>query len=70
MAEAGAREYSLEEKRPQVIADTPERVHDELAALAARFGVEEFVIDNPVPDFADRLASIELLGQATLARAA
>jgi luciferase family oxidoreductase group 1 len=70
VAEAGAREYSVEEKRPQVLADTPERVHEQLAALAARFGVEEFVIDNPVPDFADRLASIELLGQATLARAA
>jgi len=41
-----------------------------LDALAARFGVDEFIIDNPVPAFADRLASVELLGEATLARAA
>jgi luciferase family oxidoreductase group 1 len=68
--EANASEYRIEEKRPQVIADTPERIRNELDILADRFGVEEFIIDNPVPAFADRLASVELLGNATLARAA
>jgi luciferase family oxidoreductase group 1 len=68
--EANASEYRIEEKRPQVIADTPERIRNELDILADRFGVEEFIIDNPVPTFADRLASVELLGNATLARAA
>jgi luciferase family oxidoreductase group 1 len=68
--EAGVSDYRVEEKKPRVIADTPERVHNELAALAARYGVDEFVIDNPVPSFADRLASVELLGRGGLARAA
>lgn len=68
--EAGVSNYRVEEKRPHVIADTPERVRAELDALALRFGVSEFVIDNPVPNFADRLASVELLGGAALARAA
>ena len=70
VAEAGVTDYSVEEKRPQVIADTPDRIRAELDALSARFGVEEFVIDNPVSAFADRLASVELLGEAALARAA
>jgi luciferase family oxidoreductase group 1 len=68
--EANASDYRIEEKRPQVIADTPERIRNELDVLADRFGVEEFIIDNPVPTFADRLASVELLGAAALARAA
>jgi luciferase family oxidoreductase group 1 len=68
--EAGVSDYHVEEKRPHVIADTPERVRGELDALAQRFGVGEFIIDNPVPSFADRLASVELLGEAALARAA
>jgi luciferase family oxidoreductase group 1 len=68
--EAGVSDYRVEEKRPHVIADTPDRIRKELDTLAARFNVAEFVIDNPVPTFADRLASLELLGEATLARAA
>jgi hypothetical protein len=68
--EANASDYRVEEKHPQVIADTPERIRKELDVLAARFGVEEFIIDNPVPTFADRFAAVELLGNAALARAA
>jgi luciferase family oxidoreductase group 1 len=68
--EAGVSDYRVEEKRPHVIADTPDKIRNELDALAARYGVGEFIIDNPVPTFADRLASVELLGRATLARAA
>jgi luciferase family oxidoreductase group 1 len=68
--EAGASDYRVEEKRPRVVADTPDRVRAELDALAERFGVNEFVIDNPVPGLADRLVSVELLGEAALARAA
>jgi luciferase family oxidoreductase group 1 len=68
--EAGVSDYRIEEKHPRILADTPERIRTELDALSERFGVEEFIIDNPVPTFADRLASVELLGEATLARAA
>jgi hypothetical protein len=66
--EANASDYRIEEKLPHVIADTPERIRNELDALAERFGVEEFIIDNPVPAFADRLASVELLGRRVGAR--
>jgi luciferase family oxidoreductase group 1 len=68
--EAGVTDYRVEEKKPQILADTPDRIRSQLDALAERFGVEEFIIDNPVPTFADRLASVELLGEAALARAA
>jgi len=68
--EAGVTDYRVEEKRPQVIADTPERIRAQLDELTVLFNVGEFIIDNPVPTFADRLASVELLGQATLAQAA
>ena len=40
---------------------TAEQVRDELDGLQQRFGVEEFVIDAPVADFAARLTSLELI---------
>jgi len=68
--EAGFSDYRIEEKTPHVIADTASGVRAALDALSDRFGVGEFVIDNPVPAFADRLASIEGLAEAKLAKAA
>jgi luciferase family oxidoreductase group 1 len=68
--EAGVTNYRVDEKSPQVIADTPQGVRAALDALAARFGVGEFIIDNPVPAFGDRLASVEGLAEASLAKAA
>lgn len=68
--QGGISDYRLEEKRPQVIAGTPEHVRAELEALSRRYGVGEFVIDNPVADFAERLASIELLAGAVSTLAA
>lgn len=61
--QAGFSEYRMEETRPHVIAGTPGHVHSALEALAERYGIEEFVIDTPVPDFAARNTSIELLAQ-------
>lgn len=57
-------DYRAEEQHPQVIAGTAEQVKAELDALSERHGIEEFVIDNPVAGFAERLASIELLAEA------
>ena len=68
--QAGFVDYRLEEKTPHVIADTASGVREALDELAAHFGIGEFVIDNPVPAFADRLASIEALAAAKLAKAA
>ncbi|WP_321925972.1 LLM class flavin-dependent oxidoreductase [Burkholderia sp. BCC1998] len=57
----GVTDYRIDELRPQVAAGTPDEVRRELDALHERFGIEEFVIDNPVADHAKRLASIEAL---------
>ncbi|MBS7703779.1 LLM class flavin-dependent oxidoreductase [Chelatococcus asaccharovorans] len=68
--QAGTTEYRVEEKRPHVIAGTPETVRAELDDLARRFGVTEFIVDNPVAAFAERLASIELLAGSVSSLAA
>lgn len=62
--QAGVAEYRVEENRPSVIAGTAAHVRRELDALHRRFGVEEFVVETPVPALADRLASIELIADA------
>ncbi|MDD2547311.1 MAG: LLM class flavin-dependent oxidoreductase [Burkholderiaceae bacterium] len=62
--QAGVHDYRLEETRPQVIAGTAEEVRTALDQLHQRHGITEFVIDTPVPDFDERLASIGLLAQA------
>ncbi|AVQ80432.1 MULTISPECIES: LLM class flavin-dependent oxidoreductase [unclassified Variovorax] len=62
--QAGVSDYRTEERRPHVIAGTGEEVRDALDALSERFGIEEFVIDIPVADFAARHASVELLARA------
>ncbi len=68
--QAGAREYRIEEKAPSVIHGTAERVRAELERLHRQHGVREFVIDTPIADGAERLASIELLAPAHFAAAA
>ncbi|MFM9923754.1 LLM class flavin-dependent oxidoreductase [Variovorax sp. H27-G14] len=68
--QAGVSDYRTEERRPHVIAGTGDEVRDALDALSARYGIEEFVIDIPVADFAARHASVELLAQACEAAAA
>ncbi|WP_321789313.1 LLM class flavin-dependent oxidoreductase [Paraburkholderia sp. J94] len=62
--QTGVSDYRLDELHPHVIAGTAEDVRDDLDALHARFGIEEFVIDTPVADYALRLASYERLGHA------
>jgi luciferase family oxidoreductase group 1 len=65
--QTGVSDYRLDELRPHVIAGTADEVRAELEALHARFGVEEFVIDIPVADYALRLASVERLAGAEVA---
>ncbi|MCA8295073.1 LLM class flavin-dependent oxidoreductase [Burkholderia sp. AU30198] len=57
----GVTDFRVDELHPRVIAGTPGEVRRELDALHERFGIDEFVIDNPVADYAKRLASIEAL---------
>lgn len=59
--QAGAASYTAEERRPNVIAGTATQVHRQLADLARRHGIEEFILDTPVATGPERFASIELL---------
>jgi luciferase family oxidoreductase group 1 len=68
--QSGGAQYTVEETRPSVLSGTGEQVRDQLDALQQRFGVEEFVIDAPVADFAARMKSLELLPGADKAAAA
>jgi luciferase family oxidoreductase group 1 len=68
--QAGVDNYRTEERRPQVIAGTPDQVRRELDVLSRRYGIDEFVIDSPVAGFAERWASVELLAGAREAVAA
>ena len=58
------RDWRIEETRPYVLAGSAEDVRAGLQALADEHGVREFVLDNPVADFATRLRSAELIAQA------
>ncbi|MCD7097249.1 MsnO8 family LLM class oxidoreductase [Stenotrophomonas sp. MMGLT7] len=68
--QAGVSDYRLEETRPSVLSGNGDYVRGQLDLLHRRFGVEEFVIDAPVADFAARLASLQLLAPAPHAAAA
>lgn len=68
--QAGVSDYRLEETRPSVLSGDADYVRGQLDLLHRRFGVEEFVIDAPVADFAARLASLQLLAPAPHAAAA
>nr|WKF55902.1 Limonene 1,2-monooxygenase [Paraburkholderia busanensis] len=60
----GVTDYRLDELRPHVITGTADDVHAEFETLHERYGIEEFVIDIPVVDYALRLASVEALALA------
>jgi alkanesulfonate monooxygenase SsuD/methylene tetrahydromethanopterin reductase-like flavin-dependent oxidoreductase (luciferase family) len=62
--QAGVSDYRTEERRPHVITGTGDEVRDALDALSEQHGIEEFVIDIPVADFAARHAAVELLARA------
>ncbi len=62
--QAAISDYRLEETRPHVIAGTADDVHEALTALHQQHGIDEFVIDTPVPFFDERLGSIELIANA------
>lgn len=64
-----AASHQIEERKSSVIAGTGEEVHQQLEALQARYGVEEFVIDSPVTQTQARLRSLELIATASVALA-
>jgi luciferase family oxidoreductase group 1 len=70
VAEVEAHEFTQRElavlarNEGRTIAGTPEQVRDRLLAMSAEFGVEEFVVLTITEDYATRLRSYELLGEA------
>ncbi|PSH65194.1 LLM class flavin-dependent oxidoreductase [Phyllobacterium sophorae] len=68
--QAGVRDYHVENKVANVIRGSAEKVASELGRLHELYGIREFIIDTPINDAAQRLASIELLAQAQFAAAA
>ncbi|WP_288194697.1 LLM class flavin-dependent oxidoreductase [uncultured Phyllobacterium sp.] len=68
--QAGAANYRIEKKTPNVLRGAARTVSDRLDWLHDRYGIGEFIIDTPINDAAKRLRSIELLAQAQFAAAA
>jgi luciferase family oxidoreductase group 1 len=68
--QAGAKNYRIEKKTPNVIRGSARKVITELDRLHERYRIREFIIDTPINDAAKRLASIELLAEAQFAAAA
>ncbi|KAB2761494.1 LLM class flavin-dependent oxidoreductase [Brucella anthropi] len=68
--QAGATQYTIEERTPRVIRGTAIHVHIELQRLHREFGIAEFIIDCPVSEGSHRLKTIELLAEARPAIAA
>lgn len=68
--QAGASNYRVEKKTPNVIRGSAHKVLGELDRLHQRFGIGEFIIDTPIRDAAKRLSSIQILAQAQHALAA
>ena len=66
----GAKPIKVEERHPHVLAGTPDDVHAELADLARRHGIREFILDCPVAAPVQRLRSIELIAAVSLRAAA
>lgn len=62
--QTGVTDYRIDELHPHLLTGTADDVRQELDALHERFGIEEFVIDTPVADYALRLASVEALAAA------
>jgi len=59
--QAGATQYSIEERTPRVIRGSAMDVHAELHRLHRELSIAEFVIDCPISEGSHRLKTIELL---------
>ncbi|MBY2925037.1 MsnO8 family LLM class oxidoreductase [Rhizobium leguminosarum] len=68
--QSGKTQYQIEERSPRLIRGTPSKVHVELQQLRETYGVDEFIIDCPLSDGAQRLKTIELLADGRTAIAA
>lgn len=66
----GDTDYRIEERKPNILAGTPEKIHQELEDLSQRYGIEEFIIEPPPVSADERLATVELLARRAVSAAA
>ncbi|RQS62607.1 MsnO8 family LLM class oxidoreductase [Burkholderia sp. Bp8963] len=59
--QSGGGAHRIEPRDTFIVHGTPDTVHASLADLQRRYGVDEFVIDNPLAHAAQRIESIRLL---------
>jgi luciferase family oxidoreductase group 1 len=62
--QAGSPAVRIFRREPSLIKGTAETVLAGLDALAAEFGVDEFILDNPLVDPNARIASLRLLSES------
>ncbi|MEN5278944.1 MsnO8 family LLM class oxidoreductase [Brucella sp. TWI432] len=70
LRQAGATQYTIEERAPHLVRGTALHVHAELKRLHQALGIAEFIIDCPVSEGRHRFKTIELLADARPAIAA
>lgn len=59
----GPIDYEISPRTPVIVAGTGEDVHERLSALSHSYGIGEFILDQPVPEAAARLASLHLIAR-------
>ncbi|QCR38503.1 MsnO8 family LLM class oxidoreductase [Nissabacter sp. SGAir0207] len=61
--QAGLTDYQIEPRQSATLKGTAAQVHAQLASLAKRHGIEEFIIDTPISEGVARLTSLALLAE-------
>lgn len=62
--QSGSALRSLTRREPSLLKGTPETVREGLQALHEAYGIDEFIIDTPIVEGAERIASLRLLAEA------
>ncbi|VEB98263.1 Limonene 1,2-monooxygenase [Cedecea lapagei] len=62
--QSGSALRSLTRREPSLLKGTPEAVREALQALHEEYAIDEFIIDTPVAEGAERIASLRLLAEA------
>ncbi len=68
--QSGGQSYTVQPRKPSVLAGTGEDVRAALDDLHRRYGITEFILDIPTAEPKARLLGLELLAEAGLRRAA
>lgn len=66
--QAGSEPVRIARRAQSLLVGTAESVLEQLNALHAQWGIDEFIIDTPVAEGATRVQSLRLLAEARLNR--